>query len=178
MFDTNLLVPSRLKPNDRVLFLDFDGVLHPDDVYRTRSGLELRAPGQLMMHAGILLEILKEFPQVKISLSTSWVRILGYRRARSALSPDLQALTVSSTWHSKMPRAPLEGYDMYSRYQQIRAAVTRAGLKNWIALDDDPFESWPVNDRRLIRTDPDLGLSSVLTQDELRAKLRALMGSE
>ena len=67
---------------------------------------------------------------------------------------------------------------MYSRYQQIRAAVTRAGLRNWIALDDDPFESWPVNDRRLIRTDPDLGLSSVLTQDELRAKLRALMESE
>ena len=178
MLDSKLSTRSRLKPNDRVLFLDFDGVLHPDDVYRTRSGLVLRAPGQLMMHAGILVEILKEFPQVKISLSTSWVRILGYRRSRATLPSDLQALTVSSTWHSKMPRAPLEGYDMYSRYQQIRAAVTRAGLTNWIALDDDPFESWPDHDRRLIRTDPDLGLSAVLTQDELRAKLRALIESE
>jgi hypothetical protein len=177
MFDSNLLVPSRLKPNDRVLFLDFDGVLHPDDVYRIRSGLVLRAPGQLMMHAGILVEILKEFPQVKISLSTSWVRILGYRRARAALPPELQDLTVSSTWHSRMPKAPFEGYDMYSRYQQIRAAVTRAGLTNWIALDDDPFESWLNYDRRLIRTDPDLGLSSVPTQEELRLKLRALVGT-
>ncbi|RAI64749.1 hypothetical protein DOZ80_25095 [Pseudomonas fluorescens] len=177
MFDSNHLTRSRLKPTDRVLFLDFDGVLHPDDVYRSRYGLELRAPGQLMMHAGILVEILKEFPQIKISLSTSWVRILGYRRARAALPLELQALTVSSTWHSRMPRAPLEGYDMYSRYQQIRAAVTRAGLMNWIALDDDPFESWPGHDRRLIRTDPDLGLGSALTQDELRVKLRALMGT-
>ncbi|PKH14621.1 hypothetical protein BI292_05050 [Pseudomonas sp. 43NM1] len=178
MLDSNCPASSRLTPNDRVLFLDFDGVLHPDDVYRTRGGLELRAPGQLMMHAGILVEIMKEFPNVKISLSTSWVRILGYRRARAALPSDLQALTVSSTWHSKMPRAPLEGYDMYSRYQQIRAAVTRAGLTKWIALDDDPFESWPDHDRRLIRTDPDLGLSSEPTQEELRVKLKALMEAE
>lgn len=175
MLDLYCPTSSRLTPNDRVLFLDFDGVLHPDDVYRTRSGLELRAPGQLMMHAGILVEILEDFPQVKISLSTSWVRILGYRRARAALAPELQALTVSSTWHSRMPRAPLEGYDLYNRYQQIRAAVTRAGLTNWLALDDDPFESWPDHDRRLIRTDPDLGLSSVPIQQELRLKLRALM---
>ena len=67
---------------------------------------------------------------------------------------------------------------MHSRYQQIRAAVTRAGLTNWIALDDDPFESWPDHDSRLIRTDPDLGLSSVPTQEELQVKLRALMESE
>ncbi|WP_413792878.1 MULTISPECIES: HAD domain-containing protein [unclassified Pseudomonas] len=178
MLDSNCPTSSLLTPNDRVLFLDFDGVLHPDDVYRNRSGLELRAPGRLMMHAKILIEILKEFPLVKISLSTSWVRILGYRRARAALPPELQALTVSSTWHSRMPKAPLEGYDMYSRYQQIRAAVTRAGLTSWIALDDDPFESWPVHDRRLIRTDPHLGLSSVPTQEELQVKLRALMESE
>jgi len=175
MLDSNFLTSSRLAPNDRVLFLDFDGVLHPDYVYRTRSGLVLRASGQLMMHAGILVEILKEFPRVKISLSTSWVRILGYRRARGALPPELQALTVGSTWHSRMPKSPLEGYDTYSRYQQIRAAVTRAGLTNWIALDDDPFASWPGHDRRLIRTEPDLGLSSVLTQEELRFKLRVLM---
>ncbi|MBK5374667.1 hypothetical protein JFT81_08470 [Pseudomonas sp. TH43] len=175
MLDSNSQTSSRLAPNDRVLFLDFDGVLHPDDVYRTRSGLELRAPGQLMMHAGILVEILEDFPQVRISLSTSWVRILGYRRARAALPPELQALTVSSTWHSRMPRAPLEGYDLYNRYQQIRAAVTRAGLTDWIALDDDPFESWPDHDRRLIRTDSNLGLSSVLTQEELQSKLRVLM---
>lgn len=175
MLDSNCPTSSRLTPNDRVLFLDFDGVLHPDDVYRTQSGLELRAPGQLMMHAGILVAILKEFPQVRLSLSTSWVRILVYRRARAALPPELQAVTVSSTWHSRMPKAPFEGYDMYSRYHQIHAAVARAGLTNWLALDDDPYESWPDHDRRLIRTDPDLGLSSVPTQEELRIKLRAMM---
>lgn len=173
--ETTASTASRLQATDVVLFLDFDGVLHPDDVYRTRHGLELRAPGALMMHAGILVSILEDFPQVKICLSTSWVRLLGYHRARGALPLALQALTVSGTWHSRMPKAPLEGYDMYSRYQQIRAAVTRAGLTRWLALDDDPFESWPENDPRLIRSDPDLGLSWVPTQNELRAKLKALI---
>ncbi|VVP48059.1 hypothetical protein PS838_05203 [Pseudomonas fluorescens] len=167
--------PSRLQATDSVLFLDFDGVLHPDDVYRTRHGLELRAPGALMMHAPLLVELLEDFPSVKIALSTSWVRLLSYRRARAALPPELQLRTVSSTWHSRMARAPFEGYDLQSRYQQIRAAAGRAGLTRWIALDDDPFESWPAHDSRLIRCDPELGLSWVPTQDELRAKLKALM---
>ena len=35
-----------------VLFLDFDGVLHPDEVYLTRRGPELRAPGELFMCVG------------------------------------------------------------------------------------------------------------------------------
>lgn len=164
-----------MQATDVVLFLDFDGVLHPDDVYRTRHGLELRAPGALMMHAPLLVELLEDFPLVKIALSTSWVRLLGYRRARAALPPELQLRTVSGTWHSRMPRAPFEGYDLQSRYEQIRAAAGRAGLTRWIALDDDPFESWPAHDPRLIRSDPDLGLSSVPTQNELRGKLKALM---
>ncbi len=37
-----------------ILFLDFDGVLHPDAVYLTRRGVELRAPGELFMWAPIL----------------------------------------------------------------------------------------------------------------------------
>jgi hypothetical protein len=165
---------SRLRPGDQVLFLDFDGVLHPDAVYRTRYGLELRAEGQLLMHAPILIEILSDFPQVQICLSTSWCRLLGYRRARAALPQVLQARTVSGTWHSRMPRAPLHGFDLYTRYEQIRAAVSRAGLTRWIALDDDPDHSWPDHDQRLVRCDPDLGLSAAVTQAELRAKLTAM----
>ncbi|MNB98156.1 hypothetical protein D3C76_807720 [compost metagenome] len=169
-----MIEPSRLKATDTVLFLDFDGVLHPDNVYRTRHGLELRAPGALMMHAGILSAILEDFPTVKIALSTSWVRELGYRRTRARLPEALQQRTISATWHSRMPRAPLEGYDLYSRYQQIRAAVTRAGITRWLAIDDDPDYSWPDHDTRLVRCDSAQGLSDTQTQAELRAKLKAI----
>ena len=67
--------PRILRPNDAVLFLDFDGVLHPDAAFRTRRGIELRAPGKLMMHAETLENILLDYPEVRICLSTSWVRL-------------------------------------------------------------------------------------------------------
>ncbi|MGV8864538.1 MAG: HAD domain-containing protein [Pseudomonas sp.] len=115
---TGTTPPSKnhLQADDRVLFLDYDGVLHPDAVFRMRHGLELRAPGHLLMHADLLACILDDFPQVKIVLATSWVRLLSYRRARIALPVSLQKRTVSATWHSRMPRAPHYGYDLYTRY--------------------------------------------------------------
>lgn len=166
--------PRLLRQDDLVLFLDYDGVLHPDAVYRTRYGLELRAPGELMMHAPVLVQLLYDFPRVRIALSTSWVRLLGYRRARAALPHCLQARTVSATWHSRMPKSPMEGYDLQTRHEQIRAAVTRAGLTRWVAVDDDPDYSWPAGDPRLVRCQPTLGLGNPDTQIELRAKLKAL----
>jgi len=80
-----------------VLFLDYDGVLHADAVYRTKHGLELRAPGKLMMHAHILTSLLQDFPEVRIVLSTSWASLLGYSRAKAALPAELQARVVSAT---------------------------------------------------------------------------------
>lgn len=161
--------------NSPILFLDYDGVLHPDAVYQTRRGLELRAPGQLLMHVEILERILVDHPAMRIVLSTSWVRLLSFKRARGVLPASLQSRVVGATWHSQMPRAPEYGYDLQTRYEQIRAAATRAGLTRWLALDDDPDHSWPEGDERLIRCDSAQGLGLPLTQDELRMKLAALL---
>lgn len=166
--------PRVIRPEDKILFLDFDGVLHPDAAFRTKHGIELRAPGKLMMHAEILHDIVRDFPQLKISLSSSWVRMLGYQRARAALPANLQDRTVSATWHSRMRNTAREEYDLFTRYEQICGAVTRAGITQWIAVDDDPDFSWPEHDSRLVRCDPNLGLGSVQTQLELRAKLQSL----
>lgn len=166
--------PRAIRSDDALLFLDFDGVLHPDAAFRTKLGIELRAPGSLMMHAEILINILQDFPHVKICLSTSWVRLLGYQRARAALPTGLQERTVSATWHSQMRLNVREGYDLYSRYEQICGAVFRAGVTRWIAIDDDPNFSWPQHDDRLVRCDPNLGLGCESTQDELRTKLKLI----
>lgn len=37
-----------------ILFLDFDGALHQDEVYLTRDGPQLRGSGDLFMWAPIL----------------------------------------------------------------------------------------------------------------------------
>lgn len=170
----NSVRPRVIRPDDVILFLDFDGVLHPDAAFRTKRGIELRASGKLMMYAEILHNILRDFPPLKISLSTSWVRMLGYQRARAALPATLQDRTVSATWHSRMRSTAREGYDLFTRYEQICGAVTRAGITRWIAIDDDPDFSWPVYDDRLVRCDPSLGLGCEQTQFELRAKLQLL----
>ena len=46
-----------------IIFLDFDGVLHPDSVYRPRNKpLALRAEGSLFMHARHIRDCVKSPP--------------------------------------------------------------------------------------------------------------------
>ena len=68
-----------------ILYLDYDGVLHPADV-RVNKSDPLRPriyhKGQptdrpLFEHAPLLARILDKFPDVRILLATSWVRQLG-----------------------------------------------------------------------------------------------------
>jgi hypothetical protein len=75
-----------------ILFLDFDGVLHPDAVYRPHNRpLELRGPGSLFMHAPVLEEILADFPDVGLVLSTSWVQAIGYEKTLKKMPASLKA---------------------------------------------------------------------------------------
>ena len=65
-----------------ILFLDYDGVLHPDDVYLECGRPVLHATGQLFMWAPLLEDALADHPDVRIVLSTSWARELRFTRAR------------------------------------------------------------------------------------------------
>ena len=56
-----------------ILYLDFDGVLHPDEVYIVKDKVVLRAEGRLFMWADRLAEALADRPAVRVVLSTSWV---------------------------------------------------------------------------------------------------------
>lgn len=148
-----------------ILFLDFDGVLHPDAVYLVRGRPELRAEGKLFMWAGVLAEVLIGHPSVRIVLSTSWARELGFSRARNFLPAALRSRVIGATWHSAMatddelrPLGRETWWDQATRYQQIRRYVDRARLRNWIAIDDNP-EGWAESDHaHLVHTDPGRGL--------------------
>lgn len=65
-----------------ILFLDFDGVLHPDAVYRERGRPVLRDQGELFMWSRRLVDVLVNRPDVRLVLSTSWAREFGFSRAR------------------------------------------------------------------------------------------------
>lgn len=156
-----------------IIFLDFDGVLHPDNVYLSSNGPRLMGDGTLFMWAPILVEELASFPEVKLVLSTSWVRHVGFSRAMKRLPAQLRQRVVGATWHSSMSKAwaDEDWWDQASRYGQIMKYVAKAGITDWLALDDDDA-GWNLNNRqRLIPSCGSTGLSNQATIKELRSKL-------
>lgn len=163
-----------------ILFLDFDGVLHPDAAFLDKGRPVLRAEGKLFMWAPFLVEALAPHPHVKIVLSTSWVRVRSFSRARNALPDPLRKRVIGATWHTAMGQSDYSGvrpasswWDDATRYQQIVRYVERARFERWIAIDDDG-EAWAESARgRLILTDPDKGISDPLALEQLQARLEA-----
>ncbi|MGK5048462.1 HAD domain-containing protein [Janthinobacterium sp. GB4P2] len=161
-----------------VLFLDFDGVLHPDATYLVRGRPILRADGHLFMWADRLIALLADYPDVEIVLSTSWVRDLGFSRARAYLPVELQRRVVGATWHSAMGRNA-DGFkksstwwDDVSRYEQIRRWADRAKVHNWIAVDDQPSGWRNLELSKLVQTDGATGLSESKTVGDLKKLLQ------
>lgn len=158
-----------------ILFLDFDGVLHPDAAFLEKGRPVLRAEGELFMWAPFLVEALAPHPHVKIVLSTSWVRVRSFSRARDALPAPLRKRVIGATWHTDMGQSDYSGvrlvsswWDEATRYQQIARYVECARLERWIAIDDDG-DSWADSARgRLILTDPDKGISDPLALQQLQ----------
>nr|WP_173267153.1 HAD domain-containing protein [Pseudomonas sp. LM8] len=161
-----------------IVFLDFDGVLHPDAVYLRLNGqVELRAEGALFMWADRLAEALQPHPGVRIVLSTSWVRNIGFHRARKALPADLADRVVGATWHSVMGKGWPDyiPWDNQTRFEQIAAYLSRLPAPvPWLAIDDDD-RGWPDAQRsNLVHTDGMLGLSAADVQAELISRLQRL----
>ncbi len=155
-----------------ILFLDFDGVLHPNEVYRSREeGIVLRTGSehQLFEHAELLSTLLEPFPEVNVVLSTSWCSALKrYDLVKSRLPKSLQARVNGATWHSAKEQY---GWVGQSRYDQIMEYVNRHQISRWLAIDDDD-KGW-ADERRnaLVHTDEWQGLGKLDTQRELQEKL-------
>lgn len=153
------------------LFLDYDGVLHPDAVYREGGRVVLRADGlQLFEWIGVLEDLLAPYPALQIVLATSGVQVLGFDVAYSHLSELLRLRVVGATWHQSAPRR----WNRLSRYEQIRHTVERHRYGRWLAIDDDDVGWGDEHRANLVRTDPLLGLGARAAQQDLREKLEWL----
>lgn len=154
-----------------LIFLDFDGVLHPpeagDFVVVQREGVAmLEVSGErLFCWAEHLERALVPFPEVQLVISSTWRRqhTLGELRAKL---PGALGARVSGT-------TPLVAG---TRYEQIRAyfpgEIEATG--QWLAIDDD-LEGWPEHELdRLVRCDPATGISSPEVLDALERKLSKL----
>lgn len=115
-----------------ILFLDFDGVLHPDPCFDT---------GRLFEHAALLVKALADFGEVCVVLSTSWRTSKSLEALTEPLPAELQVRVIGTTplFSTFSPPPHLVPYRRQAECAQwlhVNGQIQR----DWIALDDRP--SW------------------------------------
>ncbi|HEX7643487.1 MAG TPA: HAD domain-containing protein [Noviherbaspirillum sp.] len=157
-------------------YLDFDGVLHDEDV-RLDAGrrIILATPGRRLFEwQEILVDLLACHPHVKIVLSTSWVRARSFSYAKRQLDPRLQGRVIGATFHRRF--MDLRDFVALPRGMQIWGDVLRRNPWDWFGVDDDGF-GWPAWCRdKLVLTDEKLGLSDPAVQGDIRRRLQMWSG--
>src|SRR5262245_12206268 len=94
-----------------ILFLDFDGVLHPAGCHTTRHFSELPR----------FEALIRQYPDVRIVISSTWQEMFPLPALRALFSEDIAARIIGRTLS-----ADPEG-DAKNRHQQIWQYLGRAG---------------------------------------------------
>jgi len=155
----------------RVVMLDFDGVLHDDQVYwHPKRGIYVGTPGRALFEwMPVLEDLLAPYPDVKIVLSTSWVRVKSFDFAKKQLSRSLQNRVIGATFHRRHMRK--DEFAALPRGVQIARDIARRKPQEWFAIDDE-HEGWPEQFLyNYIRTDPAKGISEKSVQSAIRERL-------
>lgn len=156
-----------------VLYLDFDGCLHPEPVHwHPRRGAylssELAAAGhRLFEHAALLEELLEPYPSLVIVLSTSWAVHYGCSRAAKRLPPGLRKRVVGATYHSAIDKS---AFRLLPRGRQVLDDVARRQPQVWLALDDFA-EGWGTALEHVVVTHSTLGIAEPSVLDIARHAL-------
>lgn len=148
-----------LKPHQtRVIFLDFDGVLHPPKAISgaqpplTPAQIKEGWP-QTFQHLPILKEILTGHTDIAVVVSSSWRLHLNDGELQEVLS-------LISPWF-------VGSVSKGSRDEAIRAWLQRYPIEDYVILDD-VSKFFPGNWPKLILCKSALGLSDPLVQTKLR----------
>jgi len=160
-----------------VIYCDYDHVLQGEVLrYRKPPSLRPETAGlTLFQNAPILVRLLDPYPDLKIVLSTRWVKDLGFGHARGYLPQALQQRVVGATLHKRHMRK--DEFANLTRYEQIMADVQRRRPARWLSIDDD-LQGWPEHALQHIVPMPlVLGLSSPAAALELQRRLAKVFGN-
>jgi hypothetical protein len=156
----------------KVLFLDFDGVLHSTDAGKVEyHGSEIRHSGDwLFSRLDLLEELLTRCPDVMVVISSSW----QFHYPLSLLAEflgDCEPRVVGTT------KDLIERLDqLATRYDACQAAAKALSADTWVMVDDQPSLVWgshipsPEEIARVVFCDPVLGLTPMVI-DILARKL-------
>ncbi len=155
----------------KILYLDFDGVLHDERVYfHPRRGIYVEAPDRVLFEWMPILErLLLPHPDVRIVLSTSWVRVRSVTFVIKNLSPSLQERIIGTTsGHDDIDKSV---FSAMPRGLQVTRDVHKRAPLSWFAIDDNGL-GWPAWSKdNLIRTNGLRGISDPLIQQAIKAML-------
>lgn len=137
-----------------IVFLDFDGVLHPGT-----------AKESLFCHRDIFENWLSENKSVSVVISSSWREALSLTELREVFREEFQSRIISKCLNSSK-NTSIE----YARYEEILQWIYYNDYQGqWVAIDDAANE-FPPNFPKLILTDSNVGLTTELL-DQVTAKL-------
>lgn len=149
-----------------IVFLDFDGVLHPEPC----------ADDEIFCHLPSIEDVLREYPQVLVVISSAWRLAYQHRaiaRLRKYFSPDIAKRIVGMTpdyRRADETMAP-KGLGLFRRQWEcigwLRAH--RPPGTPWIAIDDRDYLFQPCCGN-LILCDSAIGFTAAHA-GELRARL-------
>ncbi|REG49638.1 hypothetical protein B0G80_6036 [Paraburkholderia sp. BL6669N2] len=159
----------------QVLFLDYDGTIHRGPSYRTRRGIVSSDPKQIRLFefAPLVDELLAPYPDLEIVLSTSWVSVVGFDRAKECLPTSLQRRVRGATYHSKY--ADALAWSTIGRGIQILRYVRVHRLKRWLAVDDC-IDGLDGLEEHVVKCEEHLGLGNRETRGLLLRRLAEQFG--
>jgi len=145
-----------------LLFLDFDGVLHP-------AGGE----AQHFVNLPRLERLLREYPMVDLVISSAWQDGHTLEELKGFFSADVSARIIGVT------RSVDPDHEAESRYDQIAMYLRRHryGPVAWVALDDAAHE-FPDSCTHLVLCDSALGFDEKVENRLRRALQRIASGGE
>jgi hypothetical protein len=125
-----------------LLFLDFDGVLHPDPCFDEQ---------RLFENAPRLAEALAGFPEVAIVLSTSWRTQRTMAELAALLPAGLRERVIDVT-PAVAPSDTPAALVPYRRQAECTSWLRRRGHERmpWVALDDRPSLFAPYCDQLIL----------------------------
>lgn len=137
-----------------ILFLDFDGVLHP---FHRPAGAFTLLPE--------LERVLRDYDGVDIVISSTWREVHTLEQLRALFSPHMQHRIIGVTPVFSGLAHP------YIREAEINAWLRETGRdgEDWVALDDIDWFFSP-GCRNLILVDGDIGFNAQ-AERELRRRL-------
>lgn len=135
----------------QVLFLDFDGVMHPEFCHESKH----------FVHLNTFETVIRAAPHIELVISSTWRQKRSLDELKALFTADVVARIVGATpLYAQLEEVPdtLHGFE---REAECRAWLHQHGraAQEWLALDDRSWNFRPFNPHVLL-VDGEVGLDA------------------